>query len=142
MDCNIAVSKQLAALSPKQRAVLYLVARHHTTKEIARKLQLSPHTVEQRIQTLRTRFGAVPRRELGRLYTELENAYAGNRGSSSHLSEQPPFADSEAIGFLKRLENGIGSKKWTFFAGFLTGMMIGLGVALIAVVSTFLILTS
>jgi DNA-binding CsgD family transcriptional regulator len=142
MNCDIAISRQLAALSPKQRMVLDLVARHHTTKEIARKLHLSPHTVEQRIQSMRTRFGEVPRRELGRLYAELEKAYSGSHSLPSAPHEASSQYGETAIGHLNRSEGALGSVKWTFFAGLFSGMMIGLGIAFTAVVSTYLILTN
>ena len=40
----------LAGLTAKQREVLDLLIEHKTSMEIARRLGISPHTVDQRIQ--------------------------------------------------------------------------------------------
>lgn len=53
-----------AALSEKQREVLELVVARYSSKEIARKLGISKHTVDQRITLARQKFGAASRNEL------------------------------------------------------------------------------
>ena len=82
--------KELSALSPKHREVLDLVTRQMTSKEIARDLGLSPHTVEQRILTIRQRFGNVPRRELVRICRQAQP------GGETKPTSEPAFVPTEA----------------------------------------------
>lgn len=62
---------EFGRLTAKQREVLQLVSESMTVKEIARELGVSPAAVEQRIRSLRGRFGPLSRAELSRLYREL-----------------------------------------------------------------------
>jgi DNA-binding CsgD family transcriptional regulator len=55
-------------LTDKQREVLDLVVQHQSSKEIARRLGISPFTVDQRIASARKKLGAGSRAELARLY--------------------------------------------------------------------------
>ncbi|AXB77024.1 helix-turn-helix transcriptional regulator [Novosphingobium sp. P6W] len=65
-------------LTPKQHEVLCFVAENRTSKEIAWELGISESAVNQRIEGVRTRAGALPRAELARAYRlylqELEAA--------------------------------------------------------------------
>lgn len=61
----------LSSLTAKQREVLDLVLRHQSSKEIARALHISPHTVEQRILAARQKLGVSSRGELARVYSQL-----------------------------------------------------------------------
>jgi DNA-binding CsgD family transcriptional regulator len=61
----------LASLTAKQREVLDLLLEHKTSKEIARILQISPHTVDQRIQFAKDKLGAQSRSEVAVLYRRL-----------------------------------------------------------------------
>src|SRR6478752_3465006 len=54
----------LAGLTAKQREVLDLLIEHKTSKEIARELGISPHTVDQRIQFAKEKLGASSRSEV------------------------------------------------------------------------------
>jgi len=56
------------ALTDKQRQVLELLAENRTTKEIAAQLRVSDSAVNQRIEPLRQRLGAITRAELTRRY--------------------------------------------------------------------------
>ena len=58
-------------LSRKQWAAVELLARHMTSKEIARELGISPSTVDQRLTGAMRKLGAVNRRELARLAQAL-----------------------------------------------------------------------
>lgn len=62
---------KLATLTEKQRAVLDLVRLYKSSKEIARTLKISPHTVDQRIAVARSKLGASSRGELARIYNDL-----------------------------------------------------------------------
>ncbi|WP_271078267.1 response regulator transcription factor [Aurantiacibacter sp. MUD61] len=55
-------------MTDKQREVLDLLVQHKTSKEIARLLKISPHTVDQRISAARRKFGAQNRNELAAAY--------------------------------------------------------------------------
>lgn len=59
-------------LSPRERECLALVAENFSSKEIARKLDLSPYTVDEYIATARVKLGASSRAEAARLLTAAE----------------------------------------------------------------------
>lgn len=55
-------------LTAKQHAALDLLSKHMTSKEISRALNISPHTVDQRIEAAKRRLGMASRRELAQAY--------------------------------------------------------------------------
>lgn len=57
-----------AQLTDKQREALNLLIQHKTSKEISRKLGISPHTVDQRIEAAKRKFGVGSRGELAQAY--------------------------------------------------------------------------
>ncbi len=57
-----------AELSPKHREVLDLLIEHKTSKEMSRLLDISPHTVDQRLDATRSRLGLGSRSELAAAY--------------------------------------------------------------------------
>ncbi len=61
----------LAGLTAKQREVMDLLIEHKTSKEIARLLEISPHTVDQRIQFAKEKLGAASRNEAAAVYRRL-----------------------------------------------------------------------
>jgi len=61
----------LDELTDKQREVLDLLIEHKTSKEIARRLRISPHTVDQRIQFAKDKLGARTRSEAAVFYRRL-----------------------------------------------------------------------
>ena len=65
----------LASLTDKQREVLDLLLEHKTSKEIARVLRISPHTVDQRIQFAKDKLGAGTRNEVAAAYRRLRETY-------------------------------------------------------------------
>jgi DNA-binding CsgD family transcriptional regulator len=65
-------AEMLAQLTAKQLEVLDRLARHLTTKEIARELNLAPNTVDQRITGVREKWGLPNRKAMVRFYTELQ----------------------------------------------------------------------
>lgn len=77
MDTNQAdqatAAALLASITDRQRAVLDLVVQHWTSKEIARELDISPSTVDQRINAVRAKLGARDRAETARAYAELNS---------------------------------------------------------------------
>lgn len=67
--------------TPRQRAVLDLLANSRTSKEIAHQLGISEAAVNRRIEVLRSRLGGVTRHELARRYREWS---VGPAADSSH----------------------------------------------------------
>jgi DNA-binding CsgD family transcriptional regulator len=63
------------SLTDKQRQVLDLLIEHKTSKEIARELGISPHTVDQRLQFAKEKLGARSRSELAQAYRRLLEVY-------------------------------------------------------------------
>jgi DNA-binding CsgD family transcriptional regulator len=61
-------------LTSKQRDVLDLLLDHMTSKEIAIQLDISPHTVDQRIGIARRKLGASSRSQLVLKYRALQEA--------------------------------------------------------------------
>ena len=61
----------LGGLTEKQREVLDLLIEHKTSKEIARLLGISPHTVDQRIFFAKEKLGAASRNEAAAAYRRL-----------------------------------------------------------------------
>jgi DNA-binding CsgD family transcriptional regulator len=68
-------ARLLASLTEKQREVLDLLLEHKTSKEIARVLAISPHTVDQRIQFSKDKLGAATRNEAAAAYRRLRETY-------------------------------------------------------------------
>lgn len=56
----------LRSLTAKQRELLDLLGEGLTSKEIARKLGVSPSAIDQRMKTLKERFGVTSKNELAR----------------------------------------------------------------------------
>jgi len=61
----------LDTLTAKQREVMDLLIQHKTSKEIARELSISPHTVDQRVQFAKERLKAESRSEAAVEYRRL-----------------------------------------------------------------------
>lgn len=109
-----------AELSSKHRDVLDLLIEHKTSKEISRILEISPHTVDQRLDSARSRLGLANRSELaaayrryleqsGEIYERLtyQNFHIGveafpldegDRGSAAHASVAGSRVQDEASG--------------------------------------------
>jgi len=81
-------SARLDALTPKQREVLRMVAEGLTSKEIARKIDISESAVNQRIETIRQRLGGLPRSQIARLYRH-QNTLLITLPTSNSLTGKP-----------------------------------------------------
>lgn len=66
-----AFAERLGLLTLKQREVLDLLIHFKTSKEISRVLAISPHTVDQRIDSAKGKLGAASRSELALIYRDL-----------------------------------------------------------------------
>ena len=84
----------LAGLTPKQREVLDLLIEHKTSKEIARELGISPHTVDQRIQFAKEKLGASSRSEVAQLYRQLVEICGQLTYENSGIAGLPEVAES------------------------------------------------
>ena len=62
---------RLSALTDKQRQVLDLLIEYTTSKEIAKRLAISPHTVDQRIEFAKRKLGARSRQDLAVQYRQM-----------------------------------------------------------------------
>ena len=86
----------LAGLTAKQREVLDLLIEHKTSKEIARELGISPHTVDQRIQFAKEKLGAASRSEVALLYRRLVEICGQLTYQDSRIAASPALAESGA----------------------------------------------
>jgi len=68
------VELKLSRLSDGQRACLRMVFQHMSSKDIARELKISPHTVDQRIRIAMGHLGASSRVEAAKLLALHETA--------------------------------------------------------------------
>jgi DNA-binding CsgD family transcriptional regulator len=78
----------LAKLTEGQRQCLRLVLRHMSSKDIARQLDISPHTVDQRLKLAMKTLGAASRVEAARI---LAAAESGN-GYQDLVHQRPDIA--------------------------------------------------
>jgi DNA-binding CsgD family transcriptional regulator len=88
------VEFMLAGLTAKQREVLDLLIEHKTSKEIARDLGISPHTVDQRIQFAKEKLGATSRSEVAQLYRRLLEICGQLTYQESPIASSAAFADN------------------------------------------------
>lgn len=77
-------------LTPAQVDCLRLVLRHMTSKDIARALGISPHTVDMRLRTAMRTLGVASRINAARLLAARELAEAGGVTAYQPLIYQPP----------------------------------------------------
>ncbi|GAA4778374.1 response regulator transcription factor [Novosphingobium ginsenosidimutans] len=64
----------LVELTAKQKEAVRLLVDCHSNKEIARLLNISPSTVEQRLATVRRKYGLLSRREVQRYFRQSDLA--------------------------------------------------------------------
>ncbi len=81
-----AVSVTMPGLTDKTCEVLDLLIDHKTSKAIALMLEISPHTVDQRIQFAKRCLGAKSRSDLARLYRDIKLTYGQMTYEESHMS--------------------------------------------------------
>ncbi|TIX50451.1 response regulator transcription factor [Alteraurantiacibacter aquimixticola] len=61
----------LGSLTARQRQVLDLLLQHKTSKEMARELGISPHTVDQRVRFAKEKLGVERRSDLATAYRDI-----------------------------------------------------------------------
>lgn len=84
----------LDTLTAKQREVLDLLMEHKTSKEIARELGISPHTVDQRIQFSKEKLGVGSRSEVAVEYRRLIQLCQSPIQPAPEPSVQDTYEDS------------------------------------------------
>ncbi|AMG75526.1 helix-turn-helix transcriptional regulator [Sphingopyxis granuli] len=82
-------------LTEKQRACLDLLIEHKTSKEIARLLDISKHTVDQRLNAARDTLGARDRNETAFLYGQLKQIYDRVTYDAVDVPDRPTLVRSE-----------------------------------------------
>jgi DNA-binding CsgD family transcriptional regulator len=82
-------------LTEKQRACLDLLLEHKTSKEIARLLDISKHTVDQRLNAARDTLGAQDRNETAFLYGQLNQIYDRVTYDAAEVPDRPPLVRSD-----------------------------------------------
>jgi len=73
MDSDSQTRKVATQLNEKQRACLRLVLQLKTSKEIARELGISPHTVDRRLKDAMERLGAASRFEAAQMLAAADH---------------------------------------------------------------------
>jgi DNA-binding CsgD family transcriptional regulator len=81
----------LAALTDRQRQVLDLLIEHKSSKEIARALDISPHTVDQRIRFARDKLGVRTRSEVAVAYRRLLETYGQTAYGNTDIATDDPM---------------------------------------------------
>ena len=84
----------LGGLTDKQREVLELLIEHKTSKQIARALGISPHTVDQRIFFAKEKLGAASRNEAAAAYRRLVGVSGRTTYENSRIAAAPITAES------------------------------------------------
>lgn len=103
-----------ARLTEGQRECLRRVLRHQTSKDIARELGISPHTVDQRLRIAAKTLRVASRVEAARLLALHEqcgpDAYQPSVYQTSHIAAQPAsaFVPDVAAGHLPGGQENIG----------------------------------
>ena len=97
-------------LSDGEMMCLILAAEHMTSKEIARRLGISRHTVDQRMRKALRRLGARSRREAVRMLNRGEPRWKRPAVTFSARSAKLPAA--EATGFWNPLLTWLSSTPW------------------------------
>jgi DNA-binding CsgD family transcriptional regulator len=95
LDEEIETGSGLAALTDKQRQVLDLLIQYKTSKEIARRLEISPHTVDQRIEFAKRKLGARSRKDLAVQYRQMVEIYDHLTYEFSRIGSPPLVFDDD-----------------------------------------------
>jgi DNA-binding CsgD family transcriptional regulator len=83
----------IGGLTAKQREVLDLLIEHKTSKEIARLLGISPHTVDQRIFFAKEKLGAASRNEAAATYRRLVGISGRTTYEDSRIAARSAIAE-------------------------------------------------
>ena len=90
-----AAAAQLDSLTAAQTDVMQRVVQHMTSKEIARDLQISPNTVDQRVKAALPKLGASDRADAARRFLELNSMCGRTIYGSSVIDVLPVTIDDD-----------------------------------------------
>jgi DNA-binding CsgD family transcriptional regulator len=88
IEANIRPPK---ALNEGQKDCLRLVMQHFSSKEIARKLALSPHTVDKRLKLATAILGVSSRVDAARIFAEVDGNGAAQSYAGAHANASAFF---------------------------------------------------
>ena len=91
------VHARLAKLSDSQRECLRLVDRHLTSKEIAVRLGVTHHTINQRLERACRKLGVATRKEAARLFAEYDQIIYEPFDIAPVTDDQPSFPDLDYL---------------------------------------------
>jgi len=86
------VAHALPTLSEGEKQCLALVAQGFNSKEIARQLHVSEHTVDQRVRTSLRKFGVPSRKEAARLFVSAQQSSPQNDTYQPLIHQSEPVA--------------------------------------------------
>lgn len=93
-----AMVKRVARLTQGQLDCLLLVDRHLSSKEIAAELNISPHTVDQRVRIALQALGVERRTQAARIVSRHHAPYQRLIHQSPHIEDRPvPGQQTEAV---------------------------------------------
>jgi DNA-binding CsgD family transcriptional regulator len=93
------MAARVARLSPGQLDCLRLVDQHLSSKEIAAELEISPHTVDQRIRQALHTLGVERRTQAARIVAQCSGPYQRLIHQSPHIEANAPGGHPEgAVG--------------------------------------------
>ena len=99
-DIESALAARVAKLTQGQLDCLLLVDQHLSSKEIAAELNISPHTVDQRIRLALQTLGVERRTQAARLVSQCREPYQRLIHQSPYVEDECPEAQSDgAISF-------------------------------------------
>jgi DNA-binding CsgD family transcriptional regulator len=107
-ESEVDLARRIERLSPGQRECLDLVDEHATSKEIARQLGISRHTVDARLRQAIQILGVTSRREAAIIYRAAmqAEAYQPFAYQAPQLVTEPPPADT--VGHAEAIDTGRG----------------------------------
>jgi DNA-binding CsgD family transcriptional regulator len=94
-DIDVTMAERVARLSPGQLACLLLVDQHLNSKEIAAELNISPHTVDQRIRGALQTLGVERRTQAARMVARHHEQYQRLIHQPPYIEGQPPTGQSD-----------------------------------------------
>lgn len=84
-------------LTAKQHEAVNLLIQHKTSKEISRILGISPHTVDQRIEAAKKKFGVATRGQLAQAYLAAFPMGERLTYEYSHIAEQAIVGETSVL---------------------------------------------
>ena len=91
---------RVAKLTQGQLDCLLLVDQHLSSKEIAARLEISPHTVDQRIRHALQTLGVERRTQAARLVAQAQEPYQRLIHQSPHV--EPAAAEGQSVGAVRQ----------------------------------------